>query len=256
MSAPHAMKLPEGIKPPEGYCEVSIDKGPNTGRWAVLPNPKCAYCMSDPGFMSIAVGKQKKFQRQLCGCVMNRLADFLNREQRQPMQLAARRAPTKVKGKTHAQVMLDHLDEALLKMRSYVQRQEALISQLQVERTEAIAKVHAEYSELLRVHQELSLDVGNKLSEADTYEQHAKELLAQAAQLRAEVQQLEAHAKELGIPAVQAKLNAVLEEHDAKVELAMSDGQLRRYRHRVEQLAKKREQLVKLAVPVALALTA
>jgi hypothetical protein len=243
MSTPHVIKLVEGIALPDGYREVTIEKGDSAGRYAVMPDPKCDYCIpSERGFMSMRV--QGVRRKQTCGCVFSRLMKFL--KPNGPAAISKPMKKTQPGNETKTVPANQHLvriDEAITKMTNYVTRRDAQIAELKEARDREVDHAIAEMQALRDMVSAMREEATGHRVKAAKYEEHVAELTEQIRLLKQEAAACDDAIQKSGIQEKELAIGELERQHSAKIEAVEGEGLLRRYRRRLAQLQEKRTKL-------------
>lgn len=242
MSTPHVIKLVEGLALPDSYREVTIEKGDNAGRYAVLPDPKCDYCIpSERGFMSVRVSGVRR--KQACGCVFARLMKFLRPNGPPAISKPLKKTQPGNEVKTAANNHLSRVDEAIAKMTNYVAKRDVQIAELKQLRDQEVDQAVAEMQAAKDMVSELCEKATTTRMKATKYEEHVVELKEQIRLLKKEAAELDEAIYKSGLVALELHITELERGHATKIEAVEGEGLLRRYRRRLAQLQEKRTRL-------------
>ena len=261
-TTPHVIKVPEDLALPAGYQEVKIEKGRSAGRYAVMPDPRCAYCIpGKPGYMSVYVPEGKRSLVEGCSCVLSRLADFLRKER---VSTAGKilSAPQASGGRPHHEVQLERIDEVLAVKQALIAEREATVERLLRDGEARVAEVDAQARALLDREAEMLegaamlRDLGMAIvDDACDMEREARRLQLESNDLIDRADAVEQEAKALDVDTVRLRIRSIELERDAAIDQVLRDGRYRRYKADVERLAERRvrimARLVKPAEPPA-----
>jgi hypothetical protein len=240
------IRIPDDLDPPKGYHSIKIEKGDAAGRYAVLPRPRCKSCLTnEPGLMLTyqpgAKHKKDKEKLEPCACILSQLAEFLRKEHVQPGYLSP---PPKPNGKSALELQVERIDEVITQKQRYVDERTKVISQLKVERDEAIAKVQAEVEQTLVDEAALEEEHDSLLVMAEACEERIHELRAEAKDLLVRAEHLTEELAKLDADEARDRVRTTEVEYQGAVDLAKSDGRYRRYQADVERLRGRRAKLV------------